>query len=107
MKRHVLAEVSPITRFNMCPKSNKDQCLVDDLSFDHRSLSRAARIEEYEDKLLAREEPDLRRLLGGLKDSEKNNLLLDLKLRKLLVNEGRIRRETTARLSNNRRLARH
>ena len=90
----------------MSRKSNKDQCLIDDLPFDHRSLSNAARIEEYEEKLLAGEEPDLKRLLAGLEDSEKDDLLINLKLSRLLVNNGRKRREAATQLSNRRWLAR-
>lgn len=90
----------------MSHKSNKHHCFIDDLTCDYRSLSKAARVEEYEEKLLIGEDPDLKRLLSGLKNGEKSDLLANLKLSKLLVNEGISRREAATQLSNSSWLAR-
>lgn len=89
----------------MSHKSNKHHCFIDELNCDHCRLSKAARIEEYEEQLLRGEEPDLKRLLLGLKNSEKSDFLVNLRLSKLLVNEGIRRREKAAKLSNSRWLA--
>lgn len=90
----------------MSSKRHKQHCFIDDLTCDYRSLSKAARVEEYEEKLLKGEEPDLKRLLSGLKNGEKSELLENLKLSKLLVNEGISRREAATQLANSRWLAR-
>ena len=89
----------------MSRKNNNQHCFIDDLNCDLCSLSKAARIEEYEEKLLVGEEPDLKRLLTGLKNSEKSDVLTNLKLSKLLVNEGKSRREEATRLLGSRWLA--
>lgn len=89
----------------MSHKSNKHHCFIDDLNCDHRRLSKAARIEEYEEQLLIGEKPDLKRLLLGLENSEKSDFLVNLRLSKLLVNEGIRLREKTTKLLNSRWVA--
>jgi len=73
----------------MSDTNHKDRCCVDDGDTDYSRLSKAARIEEYEDRRLALgEEPDLNELLRGLSSRERKDILPDLKLSRLFVDIG-------------------
>jgi len=73
------------------PNTNhRDHCDTDDRHDDYSGLSKAARIEEYEDRRLTLgEEPDLDQFLVGLSDSERNDVLRDLMLSKFFLAIGR------------------